>query len=46
MTDEERAEQLRLALQEMNTTLNFIHSHRFLDIGSVTIQSNQYRTDT
>ncbi|CAE6514492.1 unnamed protein product [Rhizoctonia solani] len=33
VTDEERAQHLRLALQEMNTNLNFINSHRFLDIG-------------
>ncbi|CAE6478247.1 unnamed protein product [Rhizoctonia solani] len=33
MTDEERAQKLRLGLQEMNSTINFINSHRFLDIG-------------
>ncbi|KAJ1309471.1 hypothetical protein OPQ81_006247 [Rhizoctonia solani] len=33
VTDEERAIRMRLSLQAMNATINFIHSHRFLDIG-------------
>ncbi|CAE6380329.1 unnamed protein product [Rhizoctonia solani] len=33
VTDEERALKLRLSLEGMNATINFINTHRFLDIG-------------
>ncbi|KAF8682801.1 FtsJ-like methyltransferase [Rhizoctonia solani] len=33
VTNEERALKLRLSLEDMNSIINFIHTHRFLDIG-------------